>query len=291
MQSHWEKDKPKENEIEELKKLDPDAGQRFKQKVKDLEKEIYADKPTENGKDRKPNPDEECEKCGVSCIVHQTKTSYTIKRKRYIKHKTDFTRESSVWFGLNCNCAREFREANQQTCPQCKKREFPHMKRGWLLDYEIKKAFCSPLCHVTYRELKWEEAQRLSRVEMFPPELDVEVSSQQNTNWEQQGLRNEVLLLREMVRELEQRLRNSSNLTPEERLQSNYLKNLQQNTLQNAENSYKDKYGELKEDSSNNPNKGKEMDKGVIALLIITGIAIVGVVFYFLIRKKPSKKY
>jgi len=94
-----------------------------------------------------------------------------------------------------------------------------------------------------------------------------------------------------MVRELEQRLRNSSNLTPEERLQSNYLKNLQQNTLQNAENSYKDKYGELKEDSSNNPNKGKEMDKGVIALLIITGIAIVGVVFYFLIRKKPSKKY
>ncbi|MCE8163139.1 MAG: hypothetical protein I3273_03150 [Candidatus Moeniiplasma glomeromycotorum] len=38
-------------------------------------------------KDRKPKPDEVCEKCGASCIVHQTKTSYTIKRKRYIKHK------------------------------------------------------------------------------------------------------------------------------------------------------------------------------------------------------------
>jgi len=84
------------------------------------------DKPTDKGKeppkddknkptdkDHKPNPNELCEQCGASCVVHKTKTSYTIKRKRYIKHKTDFTRESSVWFGTNCDCARQFREANQ----------------------------------------------------------------------------------------------------------------------------------------------------------------------------------
>jgi hypothetical protein len=46
-------------------------------------------------KDRKPKSGELCEQCGASCIVHQTKTSYTIKRKRYIKHKTDFTREET----------------------------------------------------------------------------------------------------------------------------------------------------------------------------------------------------
>jgi len=74
--------------------LDSEAGNLYEQRVKELEKEIYTDKPTDNGK--KPNPNELCEKCGASCIVHQTKTSYTIKRKRYIKHKTDFTRESSV---------------------------------------------------------------------------------------------------------------------------------------------------------------------------------------------------
>ncbi|CAI2193296.1 15902_t:CDS:2 [Funneliformis geosporum] len=156
------------------------------------------DKPTD--KDRKPKSDELCERCGVSCIVHKDKTSYTIKRRRYIKHKVDFTRE-------------------------------------------IKLAFCSPLCHVTYRELKWEEAQRLTRVEMMPPELDVETK---------------------------QRL-NNQNLTPQERQQSDYLRNLQQNTLQNAENNYQSRYGALNEDGS---DKGKGMGGGMIALIAIGILAI-----------------
>jgi hypothetical protein len=59
------------------------------------------------------------------------------------------------------------------------------------------------------------------------------------------------------VRELEARLNNPSNLTPEERQQSNYLRNLQQNTLNSAENSYSSKYGKLTEDSPNNSNKDK----------------------------------
>ena len=258
-------------------------------------KKLPKDKPTDKGDKKLPRPDELCEQCGVSCIIYQTKTSYTIRRKRYIKHKTDFTRESSVWFGTNCPCARQFREANQQTCPQCKKREFPHMKRGWLLDYEIKKAFCSPLCHVTYRGLKWEEAQRLTQVEMFPPELDVEVNPRQNTNsrqninWEQEGLRREVLFLRETVRELEARLNNQTNLTPEERLQSSYLRNLQQNTLRNAERNYTDRYGSLTE---NNPsgNKDKGMSGGVIALIIGGGIVLVIGIVFLLMRNK-NKRY
>ena len=89
-----------------------------------------------------------------------------------------------------------------------------------------------------------------------------------------------------MVRELEQRLSNSSNLTPEERLQSNYLRNLQQNTLQNAENSYKDKYGKLKEDS---PNKGKGISGGVIALIIVGGVVVIGIIGYLIFRSKKKK--
>ncbi|CAG8753810.1 14655_t:CDS:2, partial [Ambispora leptoticha] len=144
------------------------------------------------------NPDECCEQCGASCIVYKTKTSYTIKRKR------------------------EFREANQQTCPQCKKREFPHMKR--------------------------EQAQRLTQVEMFPPELNVELNPTPSNS--------------KYSRELQQRLNNQSNLTPEERQQSNYLRNLQQNTLQNAENSYKNKYGSLVEDKpKGSDNKGKGIEE------------------------------
>ena len=133
-------------------------------------------KPTNLGD---ANINKRCEKCGASCTIYRNKTPYTV-RKRYIKHKIDFTREKSIYFGTNCPCAEEYLKANQQICSQCKKREYPHMKKGWLLDYEIKKAFCSPLCNVTYREPKWEEAQKLTRVEMFPPELEVNNNNQPN---------------------------------------------------------------------------------------------------------------
>ena len=245
----------------------------------------YDKKPTDKGK--KPNPNELCEKCGASCIVHQTKTSYTIKRRRYITHRTDFTRESSCWFGLNCGCIEKFKQENQQTCPQCKKHEFPDMNKGWLLDYEINEAFCSPLCHVTYRELKWEEAQRLTRIEMMPPELDVETNPGQNTDWEKEGLKREVLFWREYARELEQRLNNQTNLTPEQRQQSNYLRNLQQNTLRNAESAYQSRYGNLSENGSDK-NKGG-LSGGVIALIIIGGIVLVGGIIYFLTRRSKKR--
>ena len=245
-------------------------------------------KPNNKEPSKQPKPDELCESCGASCIVHQTKTSYTIKRKRYIRHKTDFTRESSQWFGLNCGCIEKFKQENQQTCPHCKKHEFPDMGKGWLLDYEIHKAFCSPLCHVTYRELKWEEAQRLTRVEMMPPELEVSANPEQNTDWEKEGLKREVLFWREYAKELEQRLNNQTSLTPEERQQTDYLRNLQQNTLRNAESAYQSRYGSLTEDNPNG-DKGKGMSGGVIALLIIGEVVLVGGIIFLLTRNKNKK--
>ncbi|CAG8639989.1 888_t:CDS:10 [Ambispora leptoticha] len=160
---------------EYLKKQYPNA------EVLDKPTDIPQKKPNDKDKpdekpDKDPNlkPDELCERCGASCIVHRDKTSYTIKRRRYIKHKE-----------------------NQQTCPQCKKTEFPDMAKGWMLDYE--------------------------------------------------GLKREVLFWREYARSLEQRL-NNQNLTPQERQQADYLRNLQQNTLRNAESAYQSRYGTLSED-------------------------------------------
>jgi len=244
------------------------------------------DRPTDKGD--KPEPDELCERCGASCIVHKTKTSYTIKRRRYIRHKVDFTRESSQWFGLNCGCIEKYKQENQGTCPQCKKTEFPDMAKGWMLDYEVKLAFCSPKCHVTYRELKWEEAQRLNNIEMMPPELDVETNPNQNTDWEKEGLKREVLFWREYARSLEERL-NSQNLTPEERQQSNYLRNLQQNTLRNAESNYQNRYDNLSEDGSDNKDKDG-LGGGMIFLIIIGVATVVGGIIFLLTRNKKSKK-
>jgi len=64
------------------------------------------------------------------------------------------------------------------------------------------------------------------------------------------------------------------------------LQNLQQNTLRNAENTYQSRYGSLNEDGS---DKGKGLSGGVIALLIIGGIALIGG-FIFLLTKENKKR-
>jgi hypothetical protein len=252
-------------------------------------------KPTKDKPNRKPNkddkskPDEVCEECKVSCkkLISTDKTkgiqTYRITRKRITHYYVNFTKKA-WYFGMDCPCAENFKKANQQTCPQCQKTEWPDMKKGWMLDYEVKKAFCSPMCHVKYRQLKW-EVENLT-VEMMPPELELSTNEGQNTDWEKEGLKREVLFWREYARELEARLSNQSNLTPEERQQSNYLRRLQQNTLQRAESSYRSRYGELTED---NPNKGKGLSVGIIALLIIGGIAVVGTIIFLLTRKRNKK--
>jgi hypothetical protein len=245
------------------------------------------DKPTQDPNKRKPKPGECCENCGASSIINKTKTTYTWKRIRYTVHKTDFTRSYTCWFGFNCPCAENYRRNNQQTCPQCKKHEFPDMSKGWMLDYEIKMAFCSPKCHVDYRELKWEEAEKLTKIEMFPPALDVEVNPNSKVDWEKEGLKQEVLFLRELVKELEKKLSKPDNLTPEEKQQANYLKKLQQNTLNSAEDAYKNKYGILSEDGS---EKGKGLSGGVIALIVVGVVALVGGIIFLLTRNKKKIK-
>ncbi len=63
--------------------------------------------------------------------------------------------------------------------------------------------------------------------------------------------------------------------------------NPQQNTLSRAEQAYQSQYGSLSEDGSDK----KGMNGGVIALLMIGGIALVGGIIYFLSRNKTNKKY
>jgi hypothetical protein len=87
---------PATNLIDEGKELKQVCADCDKNRPIEIPKPDIPDKKKPSEDKKPPNPDELCEQCGASCIVHKTKTSYTIKRKRYIKHKTDFTRESSV---------------------------------------------------------------------------------------------------------------------------------------------------------------------------------------------------
>ena len=125
------------------------------------------------------------------------------------------------------------------------------MGKGWMLDYELKKAFCSPDCHVKYRNLSWEQADQLTQIEMMPPELELSVNPRQNADWEREGMRREVLYWRESVRELQRQLEESKKKSPNQRhpneiphqqRQISYLLRLHQNTQQKAENAYKNKY-------------------------------------------------
>ncbi|CAI2161860.1 14262_t:CDS:2 [Funneliformis geosporum] len=67
---------------------------------------------------------------------------------------------------------------------------------------------------------------------------------------EKEGLKQEVLRLRELTREMEGRL-SDPNLSPQQRQQVNYLQTIQRNTLQRAEQNYQNKYGNLDEKPTN----------------------------------------
>ncbi|CAG8465281.1 10490_t:CDS:10 [Gigaspora margarita] len=124
------------------------------------------------------------------------------------------------------------------------------------------------------------QAFNLTQIQMYPPQL--------NISNEKEGLKREVLFWREYAKELEKKLANQNNLTPEERQQANYLRRLQQNTLNSAESSYKNKYGSLEEDKSNN-DKGKGMGGGMIALMVVGVVALAGKLDYIeRLTKNPS---
>ncbi|CAI2162568.1 17833_t:CDS:2 [Funneliformis geosporum] len=67
---------------------------------------------------------------------------------------------------------------------------------------------------------------------------------------QKEGLKQEVLRLRELTREMEGRL-SDPNLSPQQRQQVNYLQTIQRNTLQRAEQNYQNKYGNLDEKPTN----------------------------------------
>nr|CAG8599392.1 1469_t:CDS:2 [Entrophospora candida] len=107
----------------------------------------------------------------------------------------------------------------------------------------------------------------------MPPELDVETNPNQNTDWEKEGLKREQQL-------------NNPNLTPEERQMNNYLRNLQQNTLRNAESAYQSRYGSLVEDGSDK----KGLSGGVIALIVIGVMIVIGIVLAIILSSTGNKK-
>jgi hypothetical protein len=86
------------------------------------------------------------------------------------------------------------------------------------------------------------------------------------------------------------------NEIPHQARQINYLLKLHQNTRKKSEQAYQTKYGKAELDALISPNsdnkgdKGKGMSGGTIALIVVGGVVLVGVVVYLLKRSKGGKK-
>jgi len=87
------------------------------------------------------------------------------------------------------------------------------MDKGWLLDYGLKKAFCSPECHCAYRKVDIDEVSDKDLTEEVILYLSqFEITNQgkdKEFDWEKEGSKKEVLYLRETVKELERQLENN----------------------------------------------------------------------------------
>lgn len=154
------------------------------------------------------NPNECCEGCGISC-----KIKGKVKRTKITSHRTNFTTEEH-FFGTNCSCLEEYKRTHPRTCTNCQKQEWPDMKKGWLLDYEIKRAFCSPICHVKYRESQWKQEQLPKtkvkelrkdlgkRVELYPMELTLSDGGKKDFDWEKEASKKKVLTLKKLTKVL-----------------------------------------------------------------------------------------
>ena len=174
------------------------------------------------------------------------------------------------------------------------------MSKGWLLDYELHKAFCSPDCHIAYRKLDLDKVGNLPKVELISPEL--EITNQGNKpdfDWEKEGQKQEILYWRETVKELQRQLENSKqkpadqqhpNEIKHQQRQISYLLKLHQNTQQKVEKAYQNKYGksELDKLSDSNQPKGKEpinWTPWIIGGFIVGGILVIGIIAYLLLKK------
>ncbi|CAG8822183.1 20226_t:CDS:2 [Gigaspora margarita] len=124
-----------------------------------------------------------------------------------------------------------------------------------------------------YTDFTKKQADQLTQIEMFSPELDVPKS------------------VRELERQLEESKKKSPNQRhpneiPHQENQISYLLNLHQNTQRRAEQAYQNRYGTLSEDGSdNNKNKGG-LGGGMIALIVI-GILVTIVYFVLALVVMP----
>ncbi|CAI2192215.1 13242_t:CDS:2, partial [Funneliformis geosporum] len=241
------------------------------QRVKDAVPPIEVP-PTRKGK--RPLEEEEIEQPNPNLKKKQTKYEPEIKKdcKKLATHKiSEGAKKGSYCFSHykvkhNTYCFETFKKYlnNEEDISQIDRTEFYHDFDSSYLsgDYPdnngktIKEGF---------QELRKNHKNKSSEKDKFPNKK----KDKPNSNDLCERCHKEE---RAYAKELEQRLNNQSNLTPEERQQSNYLRNLQRNTLNSAENNYQSRYGTLNEDGS---DKGKGLSGGVIALLVVGGIALV----------------
>ncbi|WP_147409574.1 hypothetical protein [endosymbiont GvMRE of Glomus versiforme] len=258
-----------------------------------------------------------CEKCnlasgGLTIITH---------------YYTNFTKR--VWhFGLHCPCAEQFKRENQQSCGQCQKQEWPDMAKGWLLDYELKLAFCSPTCHINYRQAQWEQenlnnwqnqtrpnySQWARQAQFFPPQLNITLSDSNQTQnsstnsinqIDQEATKQEILYYKKSLQELKRQLENSQqkstsqqkpNEIKHQQEQIDYLLTLHQNTQQQVENDYQAKYGKTAlnsllaslEKEQINQQPKKNYWPLVIGVGLVGGGLIIGLVIWLVFRKKNN---
>ncbi|WP_147410769.1 hypothetical protein [endosymbiont GvMRE of Glomus versiforme] len=111
----------------------------------------------------KPNPNRNnpnlnrrkhiCEKCDISCWV-ESENAYLYRTIRYEYYDPygNFKKEVHIFSDKNCSCAEEFKRNHQQDCGYCGKREWPEMKKGWAIDFELRITFCSPSCNYKYHK-------------------------------------------------------------------------------------------------------------------------------------------
>ena len=199
------------------------------------------------------------------------------------------------------------------------------MKKGWLLDYEIKKVFCSPSCHLKYRQIRWERQsqtrsssqsnprQWTKQAQFFAPRINVKININNNRTdpdfvrdieklrdaREKEALKQEILYYRQSLEELKRKLKyieaqkKSQYSKPSEnsnQQQDDYLLALHQNTQDQAERAFESKYGKRELDSLLGIAQEKRRN---YLPWIIGGIVILGpgiLIGFWMNKKKKREK-
>lgn len=209
-------------------------------------------------------------------------------------------------------CAEEFKRQHQQTCSQCGKREWPEIKKGWALDFENQKIFCSYSCRFAWLEkqeqfndddgfnLNYEShvSGGISGSVCLPlDEVELSDDGRKNLDWEKEVDKKEIQNLREFSKELKRKMDKSKNnpeLSEKEKKMAEYFLKLVKNSEEKAEKDFEKSYGKSElEALLANSNQEQRSKKNYWPLAIGVGLGVVGLigglVYYFLNKKKASK--